>query len=623
MSMTNAARWHDSCGHCAADRFGRTSMRASSVFRFAVAACAPLLSLALLALAAHAAAQPVDLPSHLPFDLVKSGEQTTTLRVRVQPRLDADGDQQRAIIAAVAASIGETANPQAEGRGTFRINVAEPKRALNAFRMDSNILWAEPTRGSSASSAATRLKLAMDSQRAKRRMLVVPLDHADLLNDVAARDSFLAAAATSTGIEFELVGRSVLDYWEIRSRVAISLVELHDAESRLRAAGIVLRMLAGYPVSADLVPNDPLVPNGGQWSLYPPASGVYGISALQAWDLTTGDPNLIVAVIDTGILPHPDLAGRVVQGIDLIHDAARANDGSGSDDDPTDPGDWFTAGQCGGDLPKGSSWHGTHVAGTIGAAANNGQGVAGINWNSKIQPVRVLGRCGGDTVDIVVGMIWASGIDTSPIGIPKNPTPARVINMSLGGPGQCSSDYQEIVDEVLATGSLVVAAAGNESELADNRIPASCFGLSTVGATDPLGFRASYSNVSFFLDISAPGGDMSRYGPSGGILSTHNSGATAAGAFTYKPLQGTSMAAPHVSGVASLMLSVNPNLTPAQLKQVMAMTATPFPAESACTLGICGAGIVNAEGAVLIAKALTQATRKVQAMEYFHAGIGH
>ena len=581
-----------------------------------------VLNAALLAFSGQAATQPIDLPSQLLIERAKAGDQSA-LRIRVQPSLDVGGDQQRAIVAAVAASIGESATPQTLGMGTFRINVLDSVRALDAFRMHSSILWAELDREPNASSAEARMKLAIDPSRATRRMLVAPANYADLLNDGAARDSFLASIATSTGIEFEFVGRSILDYWEINSREAISLVELSDAESRVRAAGIVIRALAGYPVTADLTPNDPLSPNGGQWNLYPPGGAIYGISAQRAWDLTTGNPNLVVAVVDTGILPHPDLAGRVIQGIDLIHDPARGNDGNGADSNPTDPGDWVTAGQCGNSPAKTSSWHGTHVAGIIGAATNNGLGVAGINWNSKIQPVRVLGRCGGDTIDILMGMVWASGIDTTSAGIPTNPTPARVINMSLGGPGQCTEGYQAIVDSVLATGALVVAAAGNENSLADNRVPASCFGLSTVGATDPLGFRASYSNVSFFLDISAPGGDISRYGPSGGILSTHNDGATTAGNFTYDPLQGTSMAAPHVSGVASLMLSVNPSLTPAQLKALMALTSTTFNPESACTIGICGAGIVNAENAVLAALLVSGQETFATVVEYRHTIFNH
>lgn len=183
-----------------------------------------------------------------------------------------------------------------------------------------------------------------------------------------------------------------------------------------------------------LVPNDPQYTN--QWHY----KGTYGIDAPAAWDIITGSTDIVVAVIDTGICNHADLAGRYLPGYDFVSDVLVANDGGGRDGDASDPGDWITAAEDGSGYFAGcgasdSSWHGTHVAGTIGAASNNNFGVAGINWVSKILPVRVLGKCGGNTSDIIDGMRWAAGLTVA--GVPANPYPAKVLNMSLGGSGAC------------------------------------------------------------------------------------------------------------------------------------------------------------------------------------------
>ena len=190
-------------------------------------------------------------------------------------------------------------------------------------------------------------------------------------------------------------------------------------------------------------------------------------------------------------------------------------------------------------------------------------------------------------------------------GAPVNDNPARVINMSLGGPGTCTPQFQALVNEVLEHGTLIVAAAGNDDGDANNAVPGACFGLSTVGATGPYGDRAAYSNFSISLDISAPGGDPQNYPETNGyIWSTYNKGTDVPTTYAYAGGAGTSMATPHVAGVASLMLAVNPSLTPAQLKELMAQSASPFAAGSVCLTGICGAGIVSASGAVLAARAL-------------------
>jgi len=359
----------------------------------------------------------------------------------------------------------------------------------------------------------------------------------------------------------------------------------------------------------DKVPND--ASYSVMWNLTAASGGNYGIDAPVAWDITTGNPSLVVAVVDTGILTgHPDLAGRYLPGYDFISNSFVANDGSGRDSDPSDMGDWVSSSdaaahpECG--QTRSSSWHGSHVAGTIGAAADNSVGVAGVNWNSKILPVRVLGKCGGTFADVIDGMRWAAGLTVA--GIPANPTPAKVINMSLGGysgSAGCSASMQAAIDEVNAKGAIIVVAAGNEAMDSSLFEPANCKGVITVGATDLAGYDASYSNYGNTIEINAPGGDgyYSYPGmPYNEILSTVSDSTTSPdqGSFTYGYLQGTSMAAPHIAGIVSLMLSVNPNLTASGVTKFLQDTATPFNPSSACGKSYsCGTGaIANAGRAV-------------------------
>lgn len=372
-----------------------------------------------------------------------------------------------------------------------------------------------------------------------------------------------------------------------------------EITSRLASRNDVAVAEADALMQPLLTPNDPRW--GEQWDLFSPTSGFFGANLPGAWDLTTGAAGITVGVIDTGHRPHMDLAGRFVAGYDFIGDALVANDGGGRDNDPSDPGDWITSAEdasgyfagCGADN---SSWHGTHVAGTIGAASNNSLGVAGINWGSKIQPLRVLGKCGGYTSDIADAIRWGAGLAVS--GVPVNATPSDVLNLSLGGSGTCSSTYQNAINAAVAAGTVVVVAAGNSNANAGNYSPASCSNVITVASTGHTGSRAYYSNYGASIEIAAPGGDA-QLGKT--ILSTLNAGATTPGADSYAYYQGTSMAAPHVAGVASLMLSLNPALTPAQVTSLLQSSVTPFPAGSTCTTSLCGAGILNAAAAVALA----------------------
>jgi serine protease len=331
--------------------------------------------------------------------------------------------------------------------------------------------------------------------------------------------------------------------------------------------------------------NDPLYTQ--QWH-YTEATG--GLRLPAAWDLSTG-AGVKVAVIDTGIRPHADLSGQYVGGYDFISDTAIANDGGGRDADASDPGDWTAANECAaGEPASSSSWHGTHVAGTIAARTNNSLGVAGVAYNARIVPVRVLGKCGGYTSDIADAIIWSSGGTVS--GVPANANPAKVINMSLGGGGACGTTTQNAINSARSRGTVVIVAAGNANMNASNSNPANCAGVVTVAATNRNGGRAPYSNYGAVVDVAAPGGDANGY-----IISTLNAGASAPGADNYAGYQGTSMATPHVAGVAALMLARNNALTPDQIESKLKSTARAFPA----TCSQCGTGIVDAAAAVVSA----------------------
>ena len=323
-----------------------------------------------------------------------------------------------------------------------------------------------------------------------------------------------------------------------------------------------------------------------QWHYFEP---VGGMNAEGAWvQLNSSDPVVNVAVLDTGITDHPDLADNVVGGTDMISTTFVSNDGDGRDSDPSDPGDWVDANYCGGGYPAdSSSWHGTHVSGTISAITNNAYGVAGVGYNLlKVVPVRVLGKCGGYTSDIADGIVWAATGNS-------NPNKAKVINMSLGGSGSCSTTYQQAINTAVAAGTTVVVSAGNSNANAANYSPASCDNVISVASTGRTGGKAYYSNYGALVDFAAPGGDMST-GGANGVLSTLNDGDQSPGASIYAYYQGTSMAAPHVAAVAGLMYVKKPSIMPAEVEETLASTARAFPA----TCSQCGSGIIDAGAAI-------------------------
>lgn len=324
-----------------------------------------------------------------------------------------------------------------------------------------------------------------------------------------------------------------------------------------------------------------------QWSF---TDAVTGINAENAWSLSTGQGS-VVAVIDTGYRPHADLVGNLLPGYDLINTLSVAADGTGRDADASDPGDYYLAGECGGTTDRNSSWHGTHVAGTIAAVANNGLGVAGLAYNAKVVPVRVLGKCGGYTSDIADGMVWAVGNAVS--GTTINANPARVLNLSLGGSGSCSITTQNAINTARSKGAVVVVAAGNSNADASGFSPANCAGVITVAATARDGGRARYSNFGVNVDLAAPGGSTYT-GSADGIISTLNAGTRLPDADNYVFYQGTSMATPHVAGTAALMLAANPALNPDQVESLLKASTRAFP--NVCTS--CGAGLLDAGNAV-------------------------
>lgn len=340
-------------------------------------------------------------------------------------------------------------------------------------------------------------------------------------------------------------------------------------------------------------PNDQYFQDDSLWGL----NGTYGIAGPTAWAQTTGSSSVVVAVIDTGIRTHPDLdPNNFVTGYDMVSDIDVANDGTARDADPADPGDWLTAeeietnevfAEC---IEGDSSWHGTHVAGTINAKSDNAIGVSSVAPGVKIQVVRALGKCGGSLSDIIDSVTWASG-GTVPY-VTANPNPADVINMSLGGGVPCFTEIQDAIDGAVSRGTTVVAAAGNSDQDVVTSFPANCSNVIAVAAVNSGGQRAGFSNFGSQVDVAAPGVD---------ILSTYNSGTTVPDASVYGWMDGTSMATPHVAGLAALVKSAYPSLTPAQIEARIKTYVKGFngpkcdPLESwkTCGTGIASAGAVT------------------------------
>ncbi|WP_426394799.1 S8 family serine peptidase [Ralstonia sp. R-29] len=372
-----------------------------------------------------------------------------------------------------------------------------------------------------------------------------------------------------------------------------------------------------FPLQWNLLPKTGTVTNvvtvsGGASANGAPTTG--GANVTTAWDTTKGSSSVNVAVLDTGILPgHADLSGaRIKQGYDFVTNPFVNNKGgAGRSSDPTDPGDWVTSTDitnnptmCGGLSPSNSSWHGTFVTGQL-IAQHNSTGVAGIAPGVSLLMARVLGKCGGSSSDIIDALTWATGGIVSGVTT-VNTAPAKVVNMSLGGVGSCDTPTQNAISAARARGAAIVVATGNDGNATTIGTPANCAGTIAVTAHTFEGDRASYANVGTGTTLSAPGGGNGSVVSGLGALvpSLTNDGATTATTDDYTAEGGTSMATPHVAGVAALMLSVNSALTPAQIATVLQQSARPFPAGTYCAThaGVCGAGMLDAGAAVALAK---------------------
>lgn len=420
----------------------------------------------------------------------------------------------------------------------------------------------------------------------------------------ALAGSLSATAGRTLHVARQLSGNSTL----LRLEEAVDRNTAETLAAQISSRADVRYAVPNYRRWPSLVPSDTRYAD--QWHLHASTTVPGGANLPDAWDITTGVAGSVVAVLDTGILAsHVDLS-RILPGYDFVVDNPvlniQENDPDpGRDPDPSDPGDAVAQNECG--LPHNaadSSWHGTLVTGVIAATSNNNLGIAGIDHNTSILPVRVLGKCGGTDSDIVDAARWAMGLSVP--GVPDNPNPARIINLSLGGIGPCTAVYQDAFDDARREGVTVVVSAGNEGFDLDDEgfdvTPAECDGAFTIAATTRQGAETTYTNIGSAVDISAPGGAANTI--EAGVLTTSDGGATAPlNDSIYEPVIGTSFSAPVVSGIISLALAVNDTLTPEQLTQILILQARGFPNGTSdgfadCTTSRCGAGLVDAYAVV-------------------------
>jgi serine protease len=458
----------------------------------------------------------------------------------------------------------------------------------------------------------------------------------------------LGGIATGTGVGPQARTAGVLRVSHVR-KLAMGAELMHTSRTLSSTeADALIRQIAADPAVAYVAPDvmrqavkdirpdavTPFTPNDPyftrQWHLRAPdgtlendpllgttVANKGGSNAAQAWTLADGT-GITVAVLDTGITVHPDLDTSLADaGYDFITNAfTSGRTADGRVPGGWDTGDWTTTPTYASCVDathpaRGSSWHGTHVSGTVAELTNNATGMAGVAYNAKVLPVRVLGHCGGRDSDIADAIIWAAGGSVS--GIPANTHPAQVINMSLGGPGVCTAGdvYTQAIAKANALGAVVVIAAGNNTVDAANFTPASCRGAVTVAAVGITGKKAYYSNYGTRVNIAAPGGggfaddaSSGKQGLTGFIWQTMNDGKTVPGNPNYDADAGTSMAAPHVSGTVALMQSARlassqAPMSPADVLTVLKHTAH---APTAIVPGQrIGAGIVDAYAAVTAA----------------------
>jgi len=446
--------------------------------------------------------------------------------------------------------------------------------------------------GPKATTSAKAVKKA--AAQTYDRFIVTRAPGANAKLSAAAVNKQYANAAGKLGIGIAPMRTLATGASLIRTDTKLNTAAMKELAIELMKDPSVIAVEPDLLKQKTMVPSDPGYAQ--QWHY---KNGPGGINLEPAWDITDGD-GIVVAVLDTGITPHTDLDANILPGYDFIIDQEVSVDGDGRDANPNDPGDWH-AGECNiFGIPEDSSWHGTHVAGTIAAATNNASGVAGVAHGAKVQPVRVLGKCGGYTSDIIDAVTWASG--GSVTGVPDNATPAEVINLSLGGSGACSVAEQTAFDAARARGTTVVIAAGNSGGDVANFSPANCDNVIAVSAVGPTGTLASYSNFGPKIDVAAPGGSGAQPAADN-ILSTLNLGLQGQEGPGYAWMAGTSMAAPHVAGVVALMQSAATTpKTPAEIEKILVNTAHVGGLPGGCSwANPCGSGIVDARHAVAVA----------------------
>ncbi len=507
---------------------------------------------------------------------------------------------------------------------------------------------------SPAAPARVIVKYKADSPLVAKAAMSAAARHAVQAKALGARVGLALRAGAGVAERTHVVTADGITSAELAQRLSVEPdieYAVPDELRRLNGVPDDPLYLAGPPVSG--ASGGPVV---GQWYLRAPSAIVpSAIDAEQAWNSGDG-ADIVVAVLDTGVrFDHPDLqraeaGGRLLPGYDMISVPAVANDGDERDADPSDPGDWLslddiqqtgTLLRCS-TMPTTSSWHGTKTSALIGAMTNNGIGMAGIASGVRVLPVRVLGKCGGYDSDIIAGMLWAAGINVP--GVPVNPTPARVLSLSLGGEAACNNAYRDAVAMVNGAGAVVVASAGNSVGHTVG-VPANCPGVIAVGGLRHAGTKVGFSDLGPDIAISAPAGNCVNIGVNEPclypILTASNAGLTApiddsAGGSTYtdsfNASLGTSFSAPLVSGTVALMLSKQPSLTPGRVRGLLQASARPFPTTGGdngdgtvvpqcasprpiglaqidqlqcyCTTSTCGAGMLDAGAAVLAAQAI-------------------
>ncbi|MFZ6688770.1 S8 family peptidase [Undibacterium sp. SXout11W] len=425
------------------------------------------------------------------------------------------------------------------------------------------------------------------------------------------RISSLQAVAQPFGANFALKRQIATGGWVYHSAIPLKPAEMRALAAKLANSDPLIEYAEpDYIRHAMYVPTAPFYATY-QWDMQASAAQPGGLNLPAAWDTTMGK-NIVVAVLDTGYRPHPDILPNLVPaqnnvpgqyGYNFISDpaTARLTPAPGASSvrgyDGLDQGDWVPTGDttCPSQAGKNSSWHGTHVTGTIAAS---GMGIIGVAPLAKVLPLRVLGKCGGYDSDIADAVAWAAGLPIS--NIPNNTNKANVINLSLGGSGVCTKTYAAVFQQAIAQGTTVVVAAGNANLDAKLSAPANCPGVITVASSNLLGGRSFYSNFGGTVTVAAPGGGATDYVQGSKsikdvILSTLPTGKTTSTSDTsYGLMIGTSQATPHVSGVIALMLAIKPTLTPAQIKNILISTARQAPANCPG----CGSGIVDATAAV-------------------------